>query len=233
MRPISSIAFRTLAAGALFALAAPGGSAADIYLKLGDIKGEVSDKLQDGQIEVQSFHWGTTQAAGASNLNSSKSNRHIGGKGGDGVAVSDPGAPGDPKAIAVNDPGADGPKNPKGIPVSDPSSPADKRVAATADLDGDGMPDAARQADKATPLLAAAKLARPLEQGSITVKVPAGQCAVGALYPTAELTTLTYKYEFRDVIITSCAKAGGDRPMEEVSFNYSKLVESPIKLPSK
>lgn len=182
--------------------------AADYYLKLGDIKGETTRRGVSGQIEVQSFHWSTPLPASEANLNSSKSNLNSE------IAVSDPGAPKDPKGIAVHDPGADGPKNPKRV--------------ASADLDGDGRPDAARTVDKASPLLAAAKLAKPLEQGSVVLVIAAGACSVGASYPIAELTTPAYKYEFRDVVITSCTKASdGSSPLEEISFNYSQVRESP------
>lgn len=201
MRGITRTTFHTIAAGALIALSPSGAVAADMFLKLGDIKGEATAKGHGREIEVQSFHWSATRSSSPSNLNSSKSNREI--------AVSDPGAPNDPQALAVSDPGASGTKNPK------------RMVAA--DLDGDGRPDETKL-DKSTPKLAEARLTRPPEHGNLTVKAAAGFCAVGARYASAELTTSAYKYEFRDVIITNCAKAyGGPRPTEEVSFSYASV----------
>lgn len=200
--------YRICAGAALAVALCTPAAAADFYLKLGDIKGETTRGGTSGQVEVESFNWGTTQPAAEGYLNSSKSNVNRE------IAVSDPGVPKDPKGIAVNDPGAEGSKSPK-------------RVAA-ADLDGDGRPDAVRQVDKATPLLATAKLAKPLEQGSVVLTTAAGLCSVGVGYPMAELITPAYKYTFRDVIITSCAKAGGGSgSLEEISFNYSRVRESP------
>lgn len=208
MRRRFSRTLRLCAGAAVAAVLCAPAIAADFYLKLGDIKGETTREGPNNPLAVESFHWGTTQTAAAANLNSSKSNLNRE------IAVSDPGVPKDPRAIAVNDPGAEGSKSPK-------------RVAA-ADLDGDGRPDEARQVDKASPLLAAAKLAKPLAQGSVTLVMAAGACSVGARYPMAELGTGAYTYEFQDVIITSCAKTGGgSRPLEEVSFNYSRVRESP------
>lgn len=68
MRPITSSALHVLAATALIAFAATSAAAADIYLKLGDIKGESGRRILNPvprdarQIAVDSFSWGATQA---------------------------------------------------------------------------------------------------------------------------------------------------------------------------
>lgn len=53
------------AGAALVALAPSAASAADAYLKLGDIKGEAKDSARKGEIEVLSWSWGATQVGGA------------------------------------------------------------------------------------------------------------------------------------------------------------------------
>lgn len=73
-----------------------------------------------------------------------------------------------------------------------------------------------------------ASLDRPLARGSMTLKMPAGQCMVSRTYPTATVDTGTMRYEMENVMITSCSVGsggggGGALPMEEISFNYEKI----------
>jgi type VI secretion system Hcp family effector len=82
----------------------------------------------------------------------------------------------------------------------------------------------------------AVSLAQPLSSGSMSFKGQLTGCAAGTHYPSATLETRTYKYEFQDVVITSCATGGsegggGSLPMEEISFNYGqiKTVYAPSK----
>ncbi|MEN3973704.1 type VI secretion system tube protein Hcp [Emcibacter sp. SYSU 3D8] len=72
---------RTLAAASLAVMLLSTGAHAAGYLKIGDIKGEATDK---GQIEIQSFSWGASNAAasGASGMNAGR------------VAASPPAGPG-------------------------------------------------------------------------------------------------------------------------------------------
>ncbi len=79
-----------------------------------------------------------------------------------------------------------------------------------------------KMTDTATP-----KLAKPLARGSLTLKMPAGQCIVGARYPAATLNTPYMRYEMENVMVSSCSASsgggGGSLPMEEISFNYDKI----------
>ena len=70
------------------------------------------------------------------------------------------------------------------------------------------------------------KISKPLDRGSVTVKGSMSGCTVGAAYPDAVLQTAAARYEFTDVLITSCSMSGSairDRPMESLSFNYTKM----------
>jgi type VI protein secretion system component Hcp len=192
MRPISQFAMHSILAAGLIAFAASSAAAAvDAYLKIGDIKGEVSGAKGDGTrdwIEVQSYWWGITHGAAAKNLNSSKSNREA-----SAPSVSE---------IAVSDPGAGGRKDAR----LDASSPilAEKRQHSPVTF------------------------SKPLDRGSVSVNVAVPGCATGKHYDEATLLTLAYRYEFKDVLITSCAAApsggGGGMPTESISFNYGKII---------
>ena len=72
-------------------------------------------------------------------------------------------------------------------------------------------------------------VAQPLDRGAVRVKVkfPWLDCKVGAAFPDAVLQNDAGRYEFKEVMITSCATApsggGGASPADEVSFNYAKV----------
>jgi hypothetical protein len=73
-------------------------------------------------------------------------------------------------------------------------------------------------------------VAKPLDRGAVRVKVkfPWLDCKVGAAFPDAVLQNDAGRYEFKEVMITSCATApsasGGAAPADEVSFNYGKVI---------
>ena len=88
--------------------------------------------------------------------------------------------------------------------------------------------------DKSTPKLAEAVakgkvFKAPAPRGSLTLKMPAGQCVVGARHPTATLDTPYMRYEMENVMVSSCSASRGgggggtSLPMEEISFNYDKI----------
>lgn len=82
--------------------------------------------------------------------------------------------------------------------------------------------------DKASPKLGERALASPSPSGSMSFRGVVMGCGAGNRYPVAHLQTATADYHFRDVVITSCGLggsggSGGDRPMEEISFNYAKV----------
>lgn len=64
------------------------------------------------------------------------------------------------------------------------------------------------------------------DAGSLTTMVPAGMCRAGARYETVELSTGEQVYRMKDVLVTACAPGAAsqdDRPMESISFNYTKI----------
>lgn len=62
MRSITRFAIHGLAAASLAALAATGAAAADMFLKLGGVKGEDAKGSHSDQISVESFSWGATNS---------------------------------------------------------------------------------------------------------------------------------------------------------------------------
>lgn len=199
MSSTSSIAVASITV-ALTSLALPFASASaasDMYLKLGGV---------DGEIAVQAFSWGTTQPISAANLNSSKSNRA--------------GAVSEPVAIAVNDPGADGPKNPKR--EAGTVQPGGGEAAATyvGGKGGDGRAQGATGSSAKGFVLP-----HVLERGSLTVQASLPGCVVGTRYPEVALVTPYGRYELKEVIISNCPVGGGGgaQATESLSFNYAKV----------
>lgn len=120
---------------------------------------------------------------------------------------------------------------------------------ATGDVDGDGRADAAattdvqaprdsssgmatgkrqhkpltisKEMDKASP-----KLAQPSAKGSMSFRGQVTGCAAGTTYPSATLKTAAYRYEMKNVVITSCgggSSSSASKPMESLSLNYSEI----------
>lgn len=187
---------------ALTSLALPfatASAASDMYLKLGGVEGEIA---------VQAFSWGTAQPLGATNLNSSKSNRA--------------GAASEPGAIAVNDPGADGPKNPKREAGTMQPGGGGAAGAYIGGKGGDGRADAATGSSEKGFVLP-----HVLERGSLTVQTALPGCAVGTRYPDVDLVTPNGRYELKEVIVSNCPVTGGGgggaQATDSVSFNYAKV----------
>lgn len=222
-------------------LCAPAGAAtADYFLKLGTIKGETADKEHKGEIQVESWSWGATQTS---------SSGVGGGMGAGKVNVQDihvttaadgTAAPADLKM----QPGGGAAQSATGarVAVGDVTSDGRPDVAVASPRDAaSGLPTGKRQhkpltirksVDKATPVLAEA---RPLAaQGSLTVEGSFPGCKVGTAYEDAVFRAGGYTYELKDVVITSCAVSSGGgggsaMPLEQVSFNYSQIRESPTR----
>lgn len=246
---------RALRAAAWIALAsapfiAPGAAtaaaaAADIYLKLGDIKGEIA---------VESFSWGATQAAGRVNkidaftikqsvkaddvgearaAAAGSGGSAVGGGAGLTIGVGTPGNPAD--KVSYQDISA--PSMTSGKPGAARLPPELPVMAGTVESGASGLPTGKRQhkpmtitkeLDKSTPIL---MQARPLAAGSLTVRGRLPGCAPGTAYEDAVLRAGGYTYELKEVIITSCAVSGsgggggsgGALPMESISLNYAKI----------
>lgn len=189
-------------------VSAPALAAADYYLKLEGVKGEATDRsAHEGEIEVQSFSWGASQPSHAG-----------GGSGGMGagkVSMQDLSVMRGPRQTTSMD----------GVSV------------ATGDVDGDGVSDTAAHTVKSPRDSASGqasgkrthnpvKIEKPLEKGSIMLKMALPGCAVGTQYPSAEVTTPHARYMLQDMMITSCPASGfgGEgQPMDSISLNYTKI----------
>lgn len=68
-------------------------------------------------------------------------------------------------------------------------------------------------------------LDQPLARGALRVKVkmPWMACKVGTRFPELMLGGGATTYRLTDAVVTSCGPASGSRPMESISFNYSKI----------
>ena len=196
------------------ALAVPAATAAqfDAFIKfppsVADSDGRKSTAT--GEIEIQSFSWGASQPS------------HAGGGGG-GMGAG---------KVSMQDMSVmRGPRQ---------TTAMDGTQVTTGDVDGDGAADAAAAHTVKSPRDAASgqasgkrthdpvKFEKPLEKGSIMLKMTFPGCAVGTRYPSAEMTTPTGRYLLTDVQVTSCptaaAPGGAEQPSESISLNYTKIV---------
>lgn len=216
---LSAISIATvLAVAAAPALAAP------MFLKIKGLPGEGSSSGQSGEIEILSWSWGATQTS------------HGTGAGGMGAGKLQPGggggAAGGGVQVAAGDLDGDGRGDPVSlIPRSEVVSPRDsasglatgKRQHKPVLSRVEGPMTITKEWDATTPQL---RLAAPPPQGSLRVKVklPWLACRVGARYPELQLGDAAATYTLTDVLVTSCgSSSGGDRPMEQISFNYARI----------
>lgn len=245
MHRTSSRALRAAAWIALASAAAatPGiAAAADMYLKLGSIKGESAARVLNPvprdarQIAVESFSWGATQAVYGHGTGGGMATGRVNKI--DSFTVKQGSAAGPAPGGAF--PGVDGLKSEvevaESAPAPKPPNPSDvtlKRgtasvppelpvMAGSVEPGASGMPAGKRQHGWVTVTKdAGAKTVvfpHPLERGSARVKVrfPWLDCAVGDRYPEASLEGAGMRYELKDVTITSCAT-------EQISLNYAKV----------
>lgn len=207
MRPTARFTLHAILAAALMAFAATSAAAADpAYLKFGGVEGEGAAASGPGKgewIEIQSYQWGPRQTTSADGSVAANSDLKY--------------APGGGKAQGQMG----------GVQV------------ATGDLDGDGRADVVANSDVKSPRDAASGLPtgkrqhKPLMlKGSMSFRGQLTGCAVGTSYRQGTLATRQHKYELQDIVITSCATGGGggggSLPMEEISFNYSKINTAPV-----
>ncbi len=211
---LSSVSLAALVAGGVAFSTPAQGAAADFYLKLDSIKGEKSDGLQGG-IEIQAWSWGVSNSGSA----------HVGGGMSSGkVNMQDISYMGSPKrgkdtassSVAAGDVNGDG--------RADIVSPRDAASGLPTGKRQHGSVTITKEWDKSTPLARAAPPSSAA--GSLTTLVPAGMCKAGAAYPSAELGTPGRVYRLEGVTVASCAAAAssGDRPMESISLNYTKIM---------
>jgi type VI protein secretion system component Hcp len=191
-----SIAF--FAATAL--VSAPATAAA--YLKLGDIKGQSSaGPGRGGEIQIESWSWGETRVGGKMHLediSAAPKNRAKSYSSGVEREMKESGEKGGTEDMNIG-------------------------IGELQEM------TISKSSDKATPKLyeSAAKgkvFKSPAAKGSMTTKVPAGTCKLGARYPTAELGTGEKVYTMTGVVVTGCATASdGSIPTETLSLNYDKI----------
>lgn len=216
---LSSVSLAAMIAGGL-AFSAPSlGAGADFYLKLGPVKGE-STASPPGGIEIQAWSWGVSNSGSA----------HTGGGMGAGkVAISDS-ASSTYSQVKREKGGKDAASSPvaagdvDGDGTADIGTPRDAASGLATGKRQHGPVTIIKELDKSTPVLARA--APPSSAaGSLTTLVPAGMCKAGATYPSAELGTPGRVYRLEGVTVASCdaAASSGDRPMESISLNYTKI----------
>ena len=230
-----SIAILIASGAGLAAVAAAAASPA--FLKIKDLPGESRDKGHKEEIEILSFSWGATQPgshAGGTGMGAGKANIAPGGEEGkvskvEAIAIKQ-GVAGDRPNDRLRNAGpVDG--WPSAAPATTiPPTVTLKRGqgAATAggvsvaagDVDGDGRA-AARSHDKRTTWV---ERAAPAPQGALRIKVklPWLACSEGMRLPLLELGDGTRTHRISDAVVTSCSE-GGDRPMETISLNYTKI----------
>ena len=216
------------------ALCVPAFAAAfDYYLKLPPIEGDSSSgKGHKQEIEILSWSWGSSQpGTGAHGAG--------GGHGAGKVNVHDISLAPAPQAgeaeITLKGDPAGARKRPGRVKYGDITLKRGTMAEAEAgggvsvaagDLDGDG-----RAERKSTPKLAeSVATGKHLEPprgtpGTLTTLVPAGACRLGARYPTAEMGVGGRVFRLEGLVVAACspAAAGGDRPMESISLNYTKV----------
>ena len=187
------------------------------YLKLGDIRGEASDKGHGGEIHIESFSWGATRAgtdpAGRKAEKSTPSVSEI--------VVSKTTDSSTPSAHGAGGGGGAGKVSVHDISIT---KNTDKMTAARPASGKDGAKGGnvefewkVEEGESAPP--------RPGSGGSFKALVPAGSCKVGARYPTAEFGTGGKVYQLANVVVTGCsaARSDGSIPTETLSLNFDKI----------
>jgi hypothetical protein len=166
--------------------AAPVLAASDYLLQLDGVTAEGTDSAAPQSIEVESFSWGASNAASASSGS---------GAGAGKVNVQD---------LSVM----------KSRTAREASSgmATGKRAAPAADVNGDGRADAVAAAPNVGDVASFTVVTR--ESPSKGSDSAARGCATGQHFPTAVLVARGQRYEFADVVVTSCSVADGQRKKE-------------------
>lgn len=224
------VSIATIVASALAIGVAAPAIAGPAYLKLGDIKGESTASGPSGQIEIQSWSWGESRS-GIMEVGGLKHETEVieaarkkgkveyGWK----VEEGEKAAASHEAEITLKGAARAGKVKPGRVKVGDVTLKRGTMAesgesagysggvkVATGDIDGDGRADLAVAPGPGT--------------GSLNAVVPAGMCKAGARYATAELGTEGQAYRLTDVIVSSCtAASGGDKPMETMSLNFTRV----------
>ena len=169
------------AAASLLMAAGPAMAASDYLLQLDGVNGDGQDRTASQTIEVDSFSWGVSRP---------------------GSAKTSPG-------------GGAGKVNVQDLSVTSAQAPRDassgmatgKRTATVTDADGDAGANAVAAAPKVGDVASFSVVIRESPSKSSTGK--AGGCANGTHFPHAVLVARGQRYEFSDVVVTSCTVADG------------------------
>ena len=209
MRPIMKLTIFALTASAF---AAPAFAATDMFLELGPIKGESSDRAAGGKVQLSSIHFSASKKGWDGTIKGGAASDSSAGAGAGKVNMQDMSVMRGPRQTTAADGQAEA--------ITSPRDSAS------------GMPTGKRQHGPVT-------FSKPLETGSVTVTGKFPGCTVGAAYADAVLQTATMRYELKEVMISSCTISGsgggggGGVPTDSLSLNYASYRESPTRASQK
>jgi type VI secretion system (T6SS) effector Hcp len=178
------------------------------FLRLGGAGPAAAQGGHGGEIEIESFSWGSTQTQQGPAFVKSWSSS---GDADDGPVEAPPGAGADAnESVTVGGPRTEGRRSASGLATG-------KRQHKPMTI--------IKEMDMSSP-----GLAKPLPKGSVWIRVssPWAGCRVGDRYPEVEFGTPGKVYTLSDVVITSCGRAPFDAGankvvMETVELSYERL----------
>jgi len=225
MHPMTNFTLHAFLATALAAVATASAAAGPAYLKLGGVEGEASKhKDHRDQIEVLSYSWGPSQAAGRVNKVDGFTVKQ-------GVKPADGAKGGNVEFEWKVEEGESAPPQPagdmtlKGSKIGENSTAQAGGVSVAAgDVTGDGgsaasgLPTGKRQHKAFT-------LTKPADKGTVWVRVasPWAGCRVGDRYPSITLADSVKSHVLHDVSVANCGNAAAGAPTEEVAFYYNRI----------
>jgi type VI protein secretion system component Hcp len=221
-----------LVSASAFTFGAPALAASlDYFLKLPPIEGdsgkaEAQDDKHKNQIEILSWSWGDSRAGTYASGDTEAAAGKVSKVDAISIKQSTHAAPGEAEITLKGNSGtgqAAAKTTPPTVTLKRGTSAAAAGVqVAAGDVTGDGaaasgVPTGKRQHK---PFV----LTRPLDKGSVLLNLKSAwaDCRVGARYPKLELGGGGKTYLLTDATVTSCS-AAGDRPMESISLNYTKI----------
>jgi hypothetical protein len=174
------------AVSSLLMATTPALAASDYLLQLDPVKGEGKDAAAPQTIEVESFSWGASNAGAAAT--------------GSGAGAG---------KVNVQDLSMTSVQAPRDVSTGMASG---KRAAAVAGAAGDEQAAAVVAAPKVGDVATFTVLTRESPTKVSTGK--AGACATGTHFPHAVIVAKGQRYEFSDVVVTSCAVTDGQMKKE-------------------
>jgi hypothetical protein len=207
---------RVSIATALAMLAAPA-IAGPAYLKLGDIKGESTDKGHKDQIEILSWSWGARSPAASGGEHEVEMDVHVG----TAPAAAEAKKKGNVEYTWKVEEGEKAAPVPGEAEITLKGAAPARKVSDITLKRGTTDGAAARKTPRTRTLM----LAPGSSKGVVTAVIPAGICKAGARYPTAELSADGRVYRLMGVTVADCAAAssGNAVAMETISLNYEEI----------